>query len=220
MGELIHDVAQGIDVEDAHGSAVDLPDDALIGESAQGPGECFAGEVEMAGDVALDGGQDDLMVGPVGGVEQVVCEPTDGVAQDDVFEQADQLAHPSSHALEELAAELMIGVQGAAEGEVGQQDALGGLDGLGERGAGHSADRGDLGEGHAGLGEVQDMFLAGGSDFVDADGARADDEHAGAGVAFAEYGLASGVVALLGHCGQAEDGFGIQLGEQAATADH
>jgi hypothetical protein len=182
-GFAVGEGAEGGGVEEEEGVAVG-GDEGVVGEFAEGAGEGFGGEVEVGGEVAFEAGEFGAVV--LGNGEEVAGEATGGVAEGDVFDEADHVFDPAGHAHEEAEGEVVVVAQGLAEGLGGEDGDGGFFEGLGEGGAGEAADGGDFGEGAAGADEVEDVFFAGGGHFVDAYEAGSEDEDAGAGISLAE----------------------------------
>ena len=103
------------------------------------------------------------------GTQQVPGDPPGGIAQHDVFEQSNESAHPKRHPFHELEAKLVVRFQQLSKAIGRQQRTDRVFERLGVCRAVEPPNGGNLGEGHPGLDEMEDMVLAGGSELVDPD---------------------------------------------------
>ena len=86
-------------VEDPNALLIRHFDQAALRQSPQGARQRLAGQVQVACQVFLEDRKDKRrsFSGPLR--REMPCHTPDGVAQDDVLEQADQVPHPSRHTL-------------------------------------------------------------------------------------------------------------------------
>lgn len=181
-------------------------ENAGVAEAAQGAGEGFAGEIELAGKMFFHAGEGDAAGGGVGGGEQVPGDAAEGVAQGDIFDAIDHVFNPTCHAFEQSQAKGMIGCEGGIKGAGGEQHTAGIFQSFGESGTGEIAHGGHFGKGSTGGNKMQDMFFAIGGSFENADQAAADQEDAGTGLSLAENHGAGGPGFQEGHLPEPGEG--------------
>ena len=192
----------------------------MLDETSQHAGEGFAGEVEMAGDVAFEAGQFDGAMVFGRGLQEVAGHPARGVAEHDVAHQVDQVVHPRRHAGHHAQAEFVVVFEQFAKRRHRQQSAGGGLDGLRAGRALQPTDGRHFGEGAAGSDHVQHVFLAAGSGSKNPHQPLAHHVDSGAIVAFAEDVVRLGEPADPRHHAKALKPRFVYFGEHRAVGEN
>jgi hypothetical protein len=128
--------------------------------------------------------------------------------------------NPSSHASQQLDTELVVTSYLLQELVLRQKHANGILNGLGKSGAVESTDGGDLSEGRAFIGEVEDVLFPARGVLEDTDRAFADDVDPGARVALIKYHFSASIFLDVSHgLDSLERLFGEASKESASTDD-
>ena len=94
-------------------------------------GKRFTGQIQMAGDIPLETGQGHVAILRPPRIQEVVGNPAGGVAEDDIFQEPDEVLDPQRQTGKHSQAERVVFLERLAKQRLGQQDTKRRLDRFG-----------------------------------------------------------------------------------------